>query len=102
MKPIDRNGFSTSAWHLYPLLIDFDRLGKSRAKVMEELRGNNIGTQVHYIPVHKQPYYEKLYGEQELPGADEYYAKVLSVPLYPALTNEEQDYVIDQIKVCLK
>ncbi len=102
VQPIERNGFSTSAWHLYPLLIDFNQLGKSRAKVMDELHVNNIGTQVHYIPVHKQPYYEKLYGEQELPGANAYYAKALSIPLYPTLANEEQDYVIEQIKTCLK
>lgn len=51
-----------SAFHLYVLKIDFDKIGKSRKQVMEELRLKNIGTQVHYIPVHTQPYYQDKYG----------------------------------------
>jgi UDP-4-amino-4,6-dideoxy-N-acetyl-beta-L-altrosamine transaminase len=100
--PVRQNGFSVSAWHLYPLLIDFKGLEKTRAQVMNELRFYNVGSQVHYIPVHKQPYYEKLYGVQELPGADTYYAKILSIPLYPALTNNEQDYIVERLKNCLQ
>lgn len=86
-------------FHLYVVQIDFDRLGKSRSDVMEELKKNNIGTQVHYIPVHTQPYYKQNFGYKwgDYPAAEVYYSKALSLPLYPLMKDEEVEYVIAQI-----
>jgi len=96
--PYERPGLY-SAFHLYVLQIDFDKIGKSRKQVMEELRSKNIGTQVHYIPVHTQPYYMKKFGYKwgDYPVAEEYYTKALSIPLYPKMTDEDVNYVIKSI-----
>jgi perosamine synthetase len=74
-----------SAYHLFPVLIDFEKVNKSRASVMNALRQENIGTQVHYIPVHKQPYYIQRYGEISLPGAEAFYSRELSLPMFQTL-----------------
>lgn len=85
-----------SAFHLYALQIDFDKIGKPRRQVVEELKSRNIGTQVHYIPVHTQPYYQENYGYKrgDCPIAEDYYEKALSIPLYPKMINDDVDYVI--------
>lgn len=56
-----------------------------------------IGSQVHYIPVHRQPYYRNLYGDLLLPGAEEYYAQCLSLPLYPTMSNEDVERVVSAL-----
>ena len=93
-----------SAFHLYVLQIDFRKIGKTRAQVMNDLRIKGIGTQVHYIPVHLQPYYQKSFGYKkgDFPVADKYYDKALSIPLYPKMSNKDVEYVISQIKNALK
>jgi len=87
--------------HLYPVLIDFDVLGKSRRKVMLELREAGIGTQVHYIPIHRQPYYARM-GQQELKGADHYYARCLSLPFYVGLKDEDISRVVETLGRVIK
>ena len=91
------NENSTHAYHLYTILVDFDKLGKSRNKVMKELLEFKIGTQVLYIPVHLQPYYAKKYGYRlrDFPVSEDYYNHCLSIPMFPSLTNAEVDYVIE-------
>jgi len=88
-----------SAFHLYVLQIDFEKIGKSRKRVMEELKGKNIGTQVHYIPAHTQPYYQNNYGYKwgDYTIAEYYYRKALSIPLYPKMSDEDVEYVIENI-----
>lgn len=88
---------SESGWHLYSIGIDFESLGKTRADVMAELKSKNIGTQVHYIPVHTQPYYKNLYGDIVLPGAQDYYSQTLSIPLFPSLSDENAETVAKAI-----
>ena len=101
IKPLKKLATSDTAWHLYVLHIDFDQLGKSRREVMEQLKAEGIGTQVHYIPVCNQPYYTNLYGVQRFSGAEQYYAGCLSLPLYAGLIDEEQMRVIDSVlKIC--
>jgi UDP-4-amino-4,6-dideoxy-N-acetyl-beta-L-altrosamine transaminase len=75
--------------HLYVVLIDFGAIGMSREEVMAGLRARGIGTQVHYIPVHRQPYYRSRYGDITLPGADAYYRRALSLPLFPAMSDDD-------------
>jgi UDP-4-amino-4,6-dideoxy-N-acetyl-beta-L-altrosamine transaminase len=94
LKPLKKLPCSDTCWHLYVLLIDFQQLGKSRAEVMNTLKEKGIGTQVHYIPLYKQPYYRDLYGDAKLPGAETYYSSCLSLPLYVGLQTIEQENII--------
>ena len=91
IKPVPHD--ERHGWHLYPVLIDFPALGMTRAHLMNLLRIVGIGTQVHYIPVHRQPYYKNRYGDQQLPGADRYYARCLSIPFYPGLRDADVERV---------
>jgi UDP-4-amino-4,6-dideoxy-N-acetyl-beta-L-altrosamine transaminase len=84
--------------HLYAVLIDFAAIGRSRAAVMRELKATGIGSMVHYIPVHRQPYYRQRYGEQHLPGAEAYYDRVLSIPLYPGMQDGDVDRVVGALQ----
>jgi len=84
------------AYHLYTVLIDFEKLGKTRNTVMGELRDLKIGTQVLYIPVHLQPYYANKYRYKmgDFPYSENYYAHCLSIPMFHGLESEEVEYVI--------
>lgn len=84
--------------HLYPVLIDFSAVGQSRAEVMSRLAETGIGSQVHYYPVHRQRYYASRYGNTNLPGADRYYARVLSLPYYASMTINDVARVVDGLK----
>jgi dTDP-4-amino-4,6-dideoxygalactose transaminase len=75
--------------HLYAVNIDFEAVGKSRAQVMGELRELGVGTQVHYIPLHRQPYFAERHGAELLPGADAYYARTLSIPFFAGMSEED-------------
>jgi UDP-4-amino-4,6-dideoxy-N-acetyl-beta-L-altrosamine transaminase len=101
VQPLARVPGFDAAWHLYAVLIDFAKSGRSRADVMNALRRDGIGTQVHYVPVHRHPYYRDRYGTLSLPGADLYYAQELSLPLYPQLTDQDQDRVVDALSAAL-
>jgi dTDP-4-amino-4,6-dideoxygalactose transaminase len=89
-----------SAHHLYPVRLDPRRV--ARKAVFERLRAGGIGVNVHYIPVHTQPYYRRLgFRPGDFPAAEAYYAGALSLPLHYELTDEEQDYVAAQLKEAL-
>ncbi len=94
VRPVGRIAGEEPAWHLYVVLIEFDRLKIDRATLMRRLREANIGTQVHYLPVHRQPYYRARYGAVVLPGADAYYSRALSLPLFPDMTDDDTDRVV--------
>ncbi len=81
------------AWHLCAARIDFDAAGRSRSAVMAALRALGVGTQVHYIPVHRQPYWRRRYGDLALPGAMAHYAHTLSLPLFPAMADGDVDRI---------
>ena len=85
------------AWHLYSLRIAFNELGISRAEVMNQLKRRGVGTQVHYIPVHSQSYYRRLYGEIDLPGAQIYYNQTLSLPLHLGIERADVDVITDHL-----
>ena len=91
---------NSSAWHLYVLRIDFDKLGKSRKTVMEELVALGIGSQVHYIPVPSQPYYVKNNNSRsgDVPQSMDFYNQALSIPMFPSLTEIEINTVIAAVK----
>lgn len=92
LRPVPHAG-RPHGWHLYPVLVDFAGIGTSRARFMETLAAEGIGTQVHYIPVHRQPYYRRRYGELALPGAEAYYARCLSIPMFPSMTDTDAERV---------
>lgn len=103
-QPINQQPTIQTAWHLYVLQIDFEQLGKSRTEVMAELREQGIGTQVHYIPVYKQPYYRTHFSDSCAPcaNAEQYYIQCLSLPLYPAMADGDVDKVIESVKQIIK
>lgn len=87
-----------SAYHLYVIKIDFDKLSLDKKEFVLKMREKNIGLQYHYIPINKQPYYKDLgYGNEKTPLMNEYYKKAISLPIYPKLSREEQEYVINSI-----
>jgi UDP-4-amino-4,6-dideoxy-N-acetyl-beta-L-altrosamine transaminase len=102
LRPLGRTRRSLPAWHLYVVRIDFERAGISRAQLMRALSAAGIGTQVHYFPVHRQPYYAKRYGVNALPGADRYYECALSLPLSAAMSENDAEYVADALSRLLK
>lgn len=84
-----------SAWHLYAIEIDETRTRTTRAAVYSRLRGAGIGVNVHYIPIHTQPYYAGLgFKRGDFPVSEHYYGRTISIPLFPALTDEQQDFVV--------
>ncbi len=86
---------SNSGWHLYIIQVK----NQNRKNVFEKLRGAGIGVNVHYIPVYFHPYYQEHgYQDECCPNAEEIYSHMISLPLYPDLTNEAQDFVIEKVK----
>ena len=90
----DRN----TSWHLYPVLVE------NRNKVIQELKENDIGASVHFIPVHKHPYYKNKYHYQNenYPVANKIFEQTLSLPIYPDMSMEEVNYVADKLKEIVK
>ena len=102
ITPTQRDGRSRSAHHLYPVRIDFEAVGRSRASFMRELLARNIICQVHYIPVHYHPFYRANgHRNDSFLVAERYYEQAVSLPLYYALSDEDQDYVAAQVKSLL-
>ncbi len=103
ITPFERPGVR-SAFHLYVVQIDFAKIGKKRKDVIEELRRNGIGTQVHYIPVHLHPYYKKRFGFRpgDFPRAEVFYEQALSLPLYPKMTDADVNRVIRSLLKILR
>ena len=101
LLPVDDAEHGDPAWHLFVVRIDFEKAGVTRAEVMRRLAEAGIGSQVHYIPVHRQPYYAARYPGTHLPGADAYYAKCLSLPLFASMTEDDVERVCVALKAAL-
>jgi dTDP-4-amino-4,6-dideoxygalactose transaminase len=88
-----------SALHLYIVLIDFEALGTTRTAFMQRLRAQGIGTQVHYMPVYRHPFYANRYkiNPQDFPAAEDYSARCLSLPIYPTMSDEDVERVVDAV-----
>ncbi|MGE7959947.1 UDP-4-amino-4,6-dideoxy-N-acetyl-beta-L-altrosamine transaminase [Pseudomonas sp. NPDC089530] len=88
-----------SAWHLYVVRLQSERIRRSHHEVFEALRDAGVGVNLHYIPVHLQPYYRDLgFAAGDFPEAERYYAEAITLPLYPALDDEQQEYVVEQLR----
>lgn len=92
--PVETNDLS--AWHLYVIRLTDDAI--PRAQVFAELRKRGIGVQVHYIPVHTQPYYAELgFTSGDMPISEDYYERAISLPMFPTLTKTDQDTVVETL-----
>ncbi|WP_040725701.1 UDP-4-amino-4,6-dideoxy-N-acetyl-beta-L-altrosamine transaminase [Thiomicrorhabdus sp. Kp2] len=84
-----------SSFHLYPILIQTNLIFKTRAQVFKALREHGIGVNIHYIPIHTQPFYQQMgFAEGDFPMAEAYYQQVISIPVFHAMTEQEQDKVV--------
>jgi len=93
---------SYSALHLYPIKIQIDKVKSTRKEIFEALRKNDIGVNVHYIPVHTQPYYENIgFKKGDFPNAENYYESTISIPIFQGLTIKMQDEVLNALKKVL-
>ena len=102
VAPLSRTPEVTPAWHLYVALIDFAALNLDRATLIRRLAAQGIGTQVHYFPVYRQPYYKAASPTPRLSGADEYYRRCLSLPLFPAMSTDDVARVACALKRAVK
>jgi perosamine synthetase len=86
------------AWHIYPVLLETSRLRKDRAQIFAALRAENIGVNVHYIPVYWHPYYTDLGYQRGLcPIAEDTYERLITLPIFPAMTDQDVDDVITAV-----
>jgi perosamine synthetase len=91
------------AWHLYPIRLDLEKLSADRAQIFRALRAENIGVNVHYIPVHVHPYYRDRFGYKggEFPVAERAYQRLISLPMFHSMSDQDVTDVIAAVgKVC--
>jgi UDP-4-amino-4,6-dideoxy-N-acetyl-beta-L-altrosamine transaminase len=101
-KPV-QNPNGLSSYHLYPVRLCQGSVNKPRQEVFDALRSSGIGVNVHYIPVHLQPYYQNLgFGKGDFPVAEQYYSEAISLPLFYSLSDEDQDVVVASLKNALQ
>lgn len=87
-----------SALHLYVIRFKLNEVRRTHRELFESMRAAGIGVNLHYIPVYRQPYYEELgFRAGYCPVAEQYYAEAISLPMYPSLTEEQQDQVVDAL-----
>jgi len=91
-----------SAYHLFVIKIDFNKLMISKKEFFIKMKKQNIGLQYHYLPINKQPFYKQLgYGKEKIPKMDEYFRNAVSLPVYPSLSKKQQNYIVSKIKEIL-
>jgi perosamine synthetase len=90
---------SNPAWHLYPIRLDLEKLTVDRAQIFRALRAENVGVNVHYIPVHLHPYYRERFGYQggEFPVAEDAYARLISLPMFHGMKDQDVEDVIQAV-----
>jgi len=100
VKPLTRSPHVSHAYHLYVIKLDLEKLGKDRATIFSALRKQGIGVNVHYIPVHLHPFYRERYktGPGLCPVAEAAYERILSLPIFPAMSNEDVKRVVTALK----
>ena len=88
-----------SSYHLFVLQLPIERLGGGRRGIYDALIECKIGVNVHYIPIHLQPYYQRRWGYKrgDFPAAEHYYDRAITIPLYPKMTDEDVRYVISSV-----
>ena len=94
LRPVETPAGQHPSPHIYTVLLDLEAIGMPRAALMRALVERGVGTQVHYIPLYRQPFFRDRYGEMRLPGAEAYYARCLALPLFPAMADAHVDQVV--------
>ena len=96
--------YNKSAWHIYPLQFDLEKLGKTRKQIFDSLREEGIGVQVHYVPLHLQDFYQKAFGYQpgDFPKVEKYYQREITLPLFPKMTDAQVEEVVEKVKKAIK
>ncbi len=91
---------ATHAWHLYPIGLELERLTLDRAAFIRELRAENIGTSVHFIPIHFHPHFARTLGRREgdFPVAEDVYRRAITLPLFPRMSDQDADDVIAAVR----
>ena len=90
---------SYSAYHLYVIRLQLVEIRASYLQVFEALRAKDIMVNLHYIPVHTQPYYQQMgFKQGDYPEAERYYREAISIPMHPTLTQDELDYVVSSLR----
>jgi perosamine synthetase len=92
------------AWHLFPIRLNLEQTKVGRAEAIDLLAEAGVGTSVHFIPLHLHPYYRRTYGyaPADLPVANLQFEREISLPIYPDLTNDEVDYVVERLAGILR
>jgi dTDP-4-amino-4,6-dideoxygalactose transaminase len=90
----------THAWHLYPIALELERLTVDRARFIRELRAENIGTSVHFIPIHQHPHFRATLGyrDGDFPVAEDAYRRAISLPLFPHMSDRDVDDVVAAVR----
>ncbi|HUK64283.1 MAG TPA: DegT/DnrJ/EryC1/StrS aminotransferase family protein, partial [Dongiaceae bacterium] len=98
-RPVTRLGI-VHAWHLYPIALELERLTIDRARFIQELRAENIGTSVHFIPIHRHPHFAATLGTRagQFPVAEDAYARAVTLPLFPQMTDADVDDVCAAVR----
>lgn len=90
---------TTSSWHLFIVRFNLNKIGKTQSQIFDECRAAGIGVNLHYIPIHLQPYYSDLgFKQGDYPAAEAYYANAISIPLFHSMTDAQQDEVVRVVK----
>ena len=91
------------SWHLYMVRVDFSKLQVNKVQLFAEMKKRGVVLNLHYIPVHTQPYYQDLgFKQGDFPQSEKYYEEIFTLPLYYGLTDEQQDDVVAALRDCLK
>jgi perosamine synthetase len=103
IAPAVREGMEP-AWHLYPIRLKLERLSAGRGEIFRALRGENLGVNVHYIPVHRHPYYRERFGYKggEYPVAEDAYERLISLPMFHAMTDQDTEDVVAAVSKVLE
>ena len=96
--------FRTSAWHLYVIQLNLEMLKITRAQFIQKMKDNGVGCRVHFIPLHLHPFYRNTYGyaPDDFPVASRVYEKIVSLPIYPKMTDRDVDFVMDKVSQMIK
>ena len=100
IKTQEIKSYVKHSWHLFPILIDFDKSKIDRNKFIEALKAEKIGASVHFIPLHLHPFYQKEYGYKkgDFPVAEKIYSKLITIPLFHGMSIEDADSVVNAIE----
>ncbi len=98
-----QNPDTDSSWHLYIVRVDFNKIKKTKKDIFAEMKAKGVCLNLHYIPVHTQPYYQNLgFKNADFPVSEKYYEEAFTLPLYYSLTDEQQEYIVSTLKEVLK